>query len=252
MMPGSKGLLTLTSWKGLMVRLAIVEDEKIYADTIMNYLEQFQTESGYEIETVWFQDGSDIAEKYESNFDIILMDIQMKFMDGMTAAKKIRGLDSEVVIVFLTNMTDYAIRGYEVGAMDYIVKPVAYFAFCETMKRALRKIKSDTLQYLSVPVEGGIQKIDISSIYYVESYGHKLLYKLQEAEVESSGTMNKLESVLIPYGFYRNSKSFLVNLEYVESIKRNECTVHGTRLPVSRVKKKEFMHVLLNHMSAVM
>ena len=235
-----------------MVRLAIVEDEKIYADNIVEYLEKFQLETGYEIETTWFQDGCDIAEKYECNFDIILMDIQMKFMDGMTAAKKIRALDGEVVIVFLTNMTDCAIRGYEVGAMDYIVKPVAYFAFCETLKRALKKIKHKTSNYISVPVESGIQKLDISSICYVESYGHKLLYKLLEAEVQSSGTMNQLESILIPYGFYRNSKSFLVNLEYVESIQRNECMVHGVRLPVSRIKKKEFTHVLLNHMSAVM
>ena len=72
------------------MRLAIVEDEKNFADNILGYLQSFQKETGYQIETVWFQDGCDIAEEYKSDFDIILMDIQMRFMDGMTAARKIR------------------------------------------------------------------------------------------------------------------------------------------------------------------
>ena len=87
-----------------MMRLAIVEDEKNFADNILGYLQSFQKETGYQIETVWFQDGCDIAEEYKSDFDIILMDIQMRFMDGMTAARKIRETDSQVVIIFLTNM----------------------------------------------------------------------------------------------------------------------------------------------------
>ena len=65
-------------------------------------------------------------ENYSGDFDIILMDIQMKYMDGMTAAEQIRKLDSEVIIMFITNMTQYAIRGYEVDALDYVVKPVEY------------------------------------------------------------------------------------------------------------------------------
>ena len=72
------------------MRLAIVEDEKNFADNILGYLQRFQKETGYQIETVWFQDGCDIAEEYKSDFDIILMDVQMKFMDGMTAVRKIR------------------------------------------------------------------------------------------------------------------------------------------------------------------
>ena len=109
-----------------MIRLAIVEDEEVYVNTLMDYLKKFQSETEYEIETVWFRDGCDITDGYKGDYDVILMDIQMKFMDGMSAAQKIREMDTEVVIVFITNMTDYAIRGYEVGAMDYIVKPITY------------------------------------------------------------------------------------------------------------------------------
>ena len=147
-----------------MIRMAIVEDEKIYVDKLMEYIQKLQDENGYQIEVKWFQDGCDITDGYDSNYDIILMDIQMKFLDGMSAARKIRELDQDVIIIFITNMTDYAIRGYEVGAMDYIVKPVSYFAFSEKLKRAIKKICTRSTHYISVPVEGGIRKIDISSV----------------------------------------------------------------------------------------
>ena len=231
------------------MRLAIVEDEKNFADNILGYLQRFQKETGYQIETVWFQDGCDIVEEYKSDFDVILMDIQMKFMDGMTAARKIREKDSQVVILFLTNMVSYAIRGYEVDAMDYIIKPVTYFSFSEKLKKALKTVEYRKSQYIVVPIEGGIQKVDLSSVYYVECRGHNLFYKQSKAEVESRGTMNKWEALLAPYGFYRNSKSFLVNLEYVDGIQKNECMIHGERIPVSRLKKKEFMQALLKYVS---
>lgn len=234
------------------MRLAIVEDEKMYVDILMEYIEKFQKETDLRIEAVWFRDGCDITDEYDSSFDIILMDIQMKFLDGMSAAKKIRELDQDVVIIFITNMTDYAIRGYEVGAMDYIVKPVTYFSFSEKLKRAVKRIRNKTTHYISVPVESGIRKLDISKIYYVESHGHNLCYKSEEIELESRGTMNALEKTLTPYGFFRNSKSFLVNMRYVEAIQENQCMVHGEYLPVSRAKKKEFMQTLLRYMSEVM
>lgn len=235
-----------------MIRLAIVEDEEVYVNTLMDYLKKFQAETVYQIETVWFRDGCDITDGYTGNYDVILMDIQMKFMDGMTAAQKIRKMDSEVTIVFITNRTDYAIRGYEVGAMDYIVKPITYFSFNEKLKRILKRMKSKETHYISIPIEGGIQKVDIASIYYIESQRHNLIYKLPETELRCRGTMNDLEQLLVPYGFFRNSKSFLVNMRYVEGIRENECIVHGERLPVGRAKKKEFMQELLNHMSEVM
>ena len=122
------------------MRLAIVEDEKNFANNILGYLQRFQKETGYQIETVWFQDGCDIAEEYKSDFDIILMDIQMRFMDGMTAARKIREADKGVIIIFITNMAQYAIQGYEVDALDYVLKPIAYFAFSQKLSRAIGRM----------------------------------------------------------------------------------------------------------------
>lgn len=235
-----------------MIHIAIVEDEEVYVSTLLDYLKRFQSETGYEIETVHFSDGIDITDDYSGKYDIIFMDIQMKFLDGMSTAHKIREIDNEVIIVFITNMTDYAIRGYEVGAMDYIVKPISYFAFCEKLKRILKLIGNKKTHYISIPVDGGIQKVDIASIYYVESQRHNLIYNLPDRKLQCRGTMNELEKLLLPYGFFRSGKSFLVNMQHVDGIKENYCIINGELIPIGRAKKKEFMQQLLNYMSEVL
>lgn len=112
-----------------MLRIAIVEDEDSYISVLKGFLERYKEESGEQMEITVYHDGDEIAAFYKAQFDIILMDIEMKFIDGMTAAEEIRQKDTTVSIIFITNAPQYAIRGYEVGALDYILKPVSYFTF---------------------------------------------------------------------------------------------------------------------------
>ncbi|MCR4868760.1 MAG: response regulator, partial [Lachnospiraceae bacterium] len=95
-----------------MIHIAIVEDEELYRKQLMEYLRDYEREQSVSFDVRTYTDGAEIAEDYPGDLDIILMDIQMKFMDGMTAAEKIRRLDRQVVLMFITNMTQYAIRGY--------------------------------------------------------------------------------------------------------------------------------------------
>lgn len=112
-----------------MIRIAIVEDEEAYAAQLTEFLHKYEEEENAVFEITRFRDGDEITEKYRASFDIILMDVQMQFMDGISAAEEIRKTDSEVVIIFITNMRQYALRGYAVDAMDYVLKPISYFAF---------------------------------------------------------------------------------------------------------------------------
>ncbi|XME01370.1 LytR/AlgR family response regulator transcription factor [Lachnospiraceae bacterium C1.1] len=232
-----------------MIKIAIVEDEQIYIDQLSGYMDRFRKETGNEIETTIFRDGDEIAENYKAGFDIILMDIQMQFMDGMTAAEKIRELDSEVIIMFITNMTQYAIRGYEVDALDYMVKPVEYFSFSQKLLRAISKLHRSDGHYITVPVESGVKKLKAEDIYYLESFGHRIVYKTKDGEFDSRGTMKDLEEALEPCGFYRSAKSYLVNMKYVDGVKKGCCIINGEELQVSRQKRKEFMEALLAYMS---
>ena len=232
-----------------MIHIAIVEDEDIYIRQLTEYMEKFQAEFSQEIRLSFFRDGDEIVEKYSADYNIILMDIQMKFMDGMTAAEKIREMDKQVIIMFITNMTSYAVRGYEVDALDYMVKPVEYFSFCQKLKRAIDRIPQNQEQYLLLPVETGVQRLNVNDIYYVESYGHQMIFVTKNGKFQSRITMKKTEDELLKYNFFRCAKSYLVNMRYVEGIQEGCCLIHGERLQVSRQKRKEFMEALVNYMS---
>lgn len=235
-----------------MIRIAIVEDEQLYTKQLKDYILRFQKESGYEFHVITFSDGDQILLNYKGDFDIILMDIQMRFMDGMSAAERIRQMDEEVIIMFITNMTQYALRGYEVEALDYMVKPVEYFSFSQKLGRAIERMHRRSDFYISIPIEEGVQKLKISNIYYVESQGHQLIYQTGNGEFASRGTMKELEEILEKYGFFRSNKGYLVNLKYVDGLKDNCCVIHGEKLPVSRARRKEFMEALVKYMSEVM
>lgn len=142
-----------------MIKIAIVEDEDIYVSTLMQYLEEFEKSIGETLEITVYRDGDGIIADYKAQYDIILMDIGMRFVDGMTAAEEIREIDSEVIIIFITNMTQYAIRGYEVDALDYILKPVSYFSFSQKLGRAIYRMKRREKKFITVTVKGGIKRM---------------------------------------------------------------------------------------------
>ena len=123
-----------------MLRIAIVEDEENYISVLKGYLQRYKEESGEQIEVTVYHDGDEIAAFYRAQFDIILMDIEMKFIDGITAAEEIRKIDSSVFIIFITNAPQYAIRGYEDVSLDYILKPVAYFKFVQKLGSAVAQL----------------------------------------------------------------------------------------------------------------
>lgn len=99
-----------------MLHVAVVEDETEYRGLIQEMVGRYAKEYDLQIQTTAFQDGRELVQNYQK-FDILLMDIEMPHLNGMEAAQKIRGLDKEVVIVFITNMAQYAIKGYEVDAL---------------------------------------------------------------------------------------------------------------------------------------
>ena len=234
-----------------MIKIAIVEDEIMYAAQLMEYLRQFEKEQDEGIEISHFGDGDSIVNGYNAQYDIILMDIQMKFMDGMSAAEEIRKMDTDVVIIFITNMKQFAIRGYEVEALDYIVKPISYFAFSERLKRAITRIKKKTKKVRAFHVKGGIIRVPVEDIYYIESQGHTLIYHTSLGIYEGSGTMKDLEEMLAEDHFCRGNKSYLINLDRVEGIQGACAVVHGDLLPLGRYKKNKFMERLTEYWGEV-
>lgn len=230
-----------------MIRIAIVEDEELYVKELKKYLEEYQKSFGEEFEITIFRDGDGITAKYKAQYDIILMDIQMKFVDGMTAAEEIRKADTEVVIIFITNMTRYAIRGYEVDALDYILKPVSYFAFSQKLSKAIGRIKKKSNKHVTIQVKGGVLRLDVSDIYYIESVGHNLIYHTSTGEHMSAGTLKSIEEEFANMGFSRCNKCYLINLKHVEGVKDKCAIVRGEALQISRPRMSAFMQDLTKY-----
>ena len=225
-----------------MLRIAVVEDDKTYAAQLKEYLVRYGTERNQKISVALFPDGEDIVTDYSAEFDIILMDVEMTFMDGMTAAEKIREKDNEVVIIFITNMPQYAIQGYKVDALDYVLKPISYFAFSQRIDRALTRVKKKEVTYITVAQKGGKKKLNVDKICYVEVRDHDIVTK---------SSMKEAEDMLGGTKFFRCNRCYLVNLEYVKDFRGNDVTVASDVIQVSRARKKAFMDALNDYMNEV-
>ena len=234
-----------------MINVALVEDDESYAETLKNYLKQFEQERGEKIRVTAFSDGEDIIENYKADYDIILMDIEMMFMDGMTAAEEIRKMDTEVVIIFITNMPQYAIKGYTVDALDYVLKPISYFALSQRLDRALTRMKRRSKKFLTIAYKGGAKKLDISEICYVEVQNHDLIFHTMDGDYTTKGSMRDIENSLDKDKFFRCNKCYLINLDYVESFYNYDVVVGKDVVQVSRARKKEFLDMLNNNMNGV-
>lgn len=234
-----------------MIRIAIVEDEAHYKEQLTAFLNRFEQETGEPMELSTYGDGDEFVEDFKAQFDIILMDIQMSFMDGMAAAEEIRKMDSEVVIIFITNMAQYAIKGYAVDALDYVLKPISYFQFSQRLNRAIERMKRREEHYMTLKIKGGVKRFRISEIYYIESQGHKLVFVTKTGEVETIGTMKELEDQLAGHPFFRGNKGYFINLEHVEGMEDVFAIVKGKPLLISRPKRKAFMEALSNYWGEV-
>lgn len=230
-----------------MIKIAIVEDEAMYAKQLEEFLHQYEVENHEAFDIKIYSDGDQIVNKYKSQFDIILMDVEMKFMDGMSAAEEIRKMDSEVVIIFITNMAQYAIRGYAVDALDYVLKPVSYFAFSQRLNRAISRMKKRTDKTIMVNIKGGTVRINLANIFYIESQGHTLILHTILGDYETIGTMKEMEEKLDGMSFCRGNKGYLINLQHVDSVQDGCAVVRGEQLVLSRARKKEFMECLTEY-----
>lgn len=230
------------------ISIAIAEDEQQTYETIRGFLDWFSEENSLDLKITHFCNGLEISDGYRPEYDIILMDIDMPMVNGISAARKIREKDPSVIIIFVTNLSQYAIQGYSVQAFDYILKPLNYFAFSQFFQRAVAKLNiSDKQDYITIPIKEGIRKVSVQDIYYIEIQNHTLFYHTAAGIFQTTGKMKAVEELLEVYHFSRCNNGFLINLAHVDSILNNDVIVHGESLPVSRSRKKEFSAALVSY-----
>lgn len=231
-----------------MISVAIVEDELPCSQTLQQHLDRYAAENGIIFAVNLFRNALAFLNDTRTSYDIVFMDIEMPHENGLDAAAEMRRLNSESVLIFVTNMAQYAIRGYEVDAMDFLLKPVPYEVFSYKMKKALTLAEKHRGSEIQLKLKSGLVRIAVSDILYVQSEQHRIFYHTIAGTQETWGTLQQVEDSLKSFGFARCSSSCLVNLRCVTSVTDSEVRVHGETLPLSRGKKKPFLQELAQYL----
>ena len=230
-----------------MLTVAVVEDDPEMNELIQIYLRRYEQERQIPIEVASFPDGIEIVERYSPIYDIILMDIAMPGMDGMEAARHIRARDSNVVLVFITNVAHYAIDGYAVEALDFVLKPLDYYAFSLRLARAIDRVERQAGGKILLTLPGHSIRLYVRDIHYVDIQNRMLCYHTEQGNFTLRGTMQTAEEHLVPHHFVRCNYWYLVNLRHVTEVRKNTVIVAGTELAVSRRNRSAFLTALTNY-----
>ena len=207
--------------------VVIVEDDDGAAAELNDVLLRFGAENGVAFDVTRERNSEDFLENYTPKYDICFMDIELPGKNGMEAAKKLRRFDANIVIIFVTNMRQYAIAGYEVGALNYILKPVKYNSFSVTMRRAVESAKNADAVLLTAKTDGGIRLIDSRDVAYIDVMKHDVLIHLADENVNTYGTLSAFEKSLAGSGFARCSACALINLKYIDRVVKDD--IHENR-----------------------
>lgn len=225
-----------------MINIAIVEDEAAQTEKLVGYLNKYADEHGNKFRIRTFDNAVDFLEKYTADNDIIFMDVKMPYLNGIAAARKLRKMDDSVILYFVTNMQQYAVKGYEVDAIDYIVKPINYYEFSLKLAKGLDRIsETQNDAVIVVPVESGFKKLRLADVLYIEVKNHHCIFHTTGGEYRHYGALRNIEQKLSGANFERCNNYCLVNLAHVGGINGSLVTVGDDVIEMSRPRKKTFV-----------
>ena len=236
-----------------MLKIAVVEDQTEVRESRSQFIRQYAGEQGLQAEVEPFADGAVIAEGYQPGYDIIFLDVEMPRLGGFGAAERIRAVDPDVGLVFVTNMAQYAIKGYEVDALDYVLKPVSYGAFCTKLSRAVQRVQRRRGGQVVLQLAGGgMQVLSTGDIYYLETHDRLLWYHTTKGEFSVRASLASAEKQLAQYHFSRCNQCYLVNLKYVKAVENDFVHVNTDHLEISRRQRAAFLAAVAAYVGGAM
>ena len=227
----------------IKINIAIVEDSAEDLKNCLSLLDIYSKEKNVTFDIQTFESGDAFLMRFKSQYDFIILDINLSAMNGIDVAKNVRMKDEEVVIMFATNLAKYATNGYEVDAVDFVLKPLTYASFYLRLERVMKRLSKKSDSFLVVPSEGGFNKININDILYIEVIAHDIIFHTASGQnVITTGTLKKYEEKLKPYWFIRCNSCYLVNAHKIKRVEKLDIQlVNDEVIAISHPKKKSFM-----------
>lgn len=233
------------------MKIAIAEDDPKNRETVVSFLNAYAEEHALTFDITTFPDGAALVDSYRPDYDIVFLDIEMPHINGMRAAELIREKDDRVILVFITNVARYAVKGYEVQALDYILKPLNKDAFFAKLDRIVKMAKRREEKSVLLNTSDGSKRIPVSHILYAEALRHQVVYHTEEGDITVRGSLKDAEQLVEGCGFEKCNSGFLVNLRHVRGISGDDALVGSDRLPISRARKKPFMQALTAYIGSM-
>lgn len=224
------------------MRIAICDDQEECLQQTLSVVKKCM--HGVEARIDLYKNGFAFLRSFQDRpYDLVFFDIEMPEIDGITLAKKLRKISSDVPIIFLTSHIEYALEGYEVNALRYLTKPVDPNKLNDVISVVLERIRQQRI--LWIKTELGEQKLSVKDIVFMEAQNQNILICATTEAYSVRYNLSDYERELAQDGFFRIHRGYLVSLAHVKSIGKNEVTMDdGTALPVSRSKEKELKEAL--------
>ncbi len=241
-----------------VVTVAIVEDNPRDCDALADYLRRAAESGDFElpaqdVRVLTYPDGVSFADALASErIDVALLDIEMAPLNGIEVARRIRAAGDDMVIIFVTNLFQFALEGYEVQALDFLVKPVRYRGFVAAMSKALQVIERRRPRYIKLEFGRSQSLVDVASITYVETQRKRLVVHTRGGTDHCASSLKVIAQKLEPYGFAMPHQSYLVNLAHVERIDAANLVVAGDSVPLSRYRRASFMQAFTSYIGRML
>ena len=180
-----------------------------------------------------------------------VLDVDMPLLGGMPTAERIREEDKNVVLMFITNMAQCAIHGYEVDALDFVVKPVSYAPFSMRLARAVKRARRRAAMTVSLQTDDGLKILSVNDILWIETVDHAVICHTKTDSFVVKSSLQNAEKLLQKHGFARCNKCYLVNLRHVQGIQGDAVRVDDVELELSRRQKAAFTQAMLEYVGEI-
>lgn len=232
-----------------MYRALIVEDDPQAAETLRAHLERYAAERGTSFSVEILPSALEFLEGTRPA-DVVFMDIGLPGVSGMEAAEVMRQTDELTPLIFVTDLAQYAVRGYQVDALDFMVKPVTYEDFALRMGRAMRVMDRNAGGTASVATDEGLRVIAEKDVVYVEIFRHDLYWHVTGSAqpLHARGTLTRVAEELGAERFCRVSASHLINMGQLALIRPGSIVMSdGTEIVISRRRRREVLETLTRY-----